>query len=205
MKKTSEKYPDISTNRTQRMVIWIICIVMAGGTILAFFLPMIFAGNPDADPNQIAQQRMMEEYMKEMEKENNNASELSKNYEVFGGYEKSTFDADKVTKLVVETIKEGKGEKVSAKDKIKAYYTGWTPNGNIFDTTKSKGAKNEAREFALNEVIKGWTEGLAGKKVGGVYKLTIPSDMAYGEYGAGTMIPPNTPLQFIVEIVSKVK
>ena len=200
MSKLDKKYPDISTSRTQRMAIWIICIVMAGGTILAFFLPMIFANNPDADPNKIAQQQWMEEYMKQLEKE---SAEAESKYEVFGDYNLSLFDAEGVQDLTVETLREGDGETVAKTDTVVAYYTGWTPTGTIFDSTKSKDTENETRSFALNEVITGWTEGLAGKKVGGVYMLTIPSAMAYGEYGAGTMIPPNTPLRFIVEIVSK--
>jgi len=198
MSRLEKRYPDVSTSRPQRLAIWIICIVMAGGTILAFFLPMIF---PDVDANKIAQEQWMEEYMKQLEEESAAENETASKYEIFGGWEISTFNADKVKDLTVKTLREGDGKKVAKTDTIKAYYTGWTPTGTIFDSTKSIDGKNEVRSFALNEVIPGWTEGLTGRKVGGVYMLTIPSAMAYGEYGAGTMIPPNTPLRFIVEIV----
>jgi len=201
MSKFKEKYPEASTSRTQRLAIWIICGAMAIGTVLVLFLPMIFANNPEADPNKIAEQRLYKEYMKQIEEENNQA-EMENNYEVFGGYELKTFDGDGVNDLVVETIRDGDGDVVAETNTIKAYYTGWRPDGTIFDSTKSKDADNETRSFGLNEVIQGWTKGLAGKKVGGVYMLTIPSAMAYGEYGAGRMIPPNTPLRFIVEIIA---
>jgi FKBP-type peptidyl-prolyl cis-trans isomerase len=199
----NEKYPDISTKRSQRIAIWIICIVMAVGFLAGLFVWVMAIVNPDTSPNQITSNKAMEEYMKQIEKEEADNAAMSLNYEVFGGYELLTFDADSVSELVVETLREGDGDIIAVSDTISAYYTGWTPSGTIFDSTKSIDSENEVRSFSLTQVITGWTNGLAGKKVGGVYQLTIPSAMAYGEYGMGTIIPPNTPLRFVVEVVSK--
>jgi FKBP-type peptidyl-prolyl cis-trans isomerase len=112
------------------------------------------------------------------------------------------FDANSVTELKVETLKEGTGEVVTEADTIEANYTGWNAKGKIFDTTKK--SKNEATtpiEFGLSQVIAGWTKGLAGQKVGGIYKLTIPKDMAYGENAPSEDV--SGPLEFVVEIISK--
>ncbi|GHU07340.1 hypothetical protein FACS189431_1730 [Alphaproteobacteria bacterium] len=197
-----EKYPDTSTSRGQRMAIWIICIVMAGGFIISLFVYVMAIMNPSTDPSQIAYDKALENYQKQQEEQQKKQAEAAAKNEVFGGYSLTTFDADSVTELIVETLKEGDGATVAATDTISAYYTGWTPTGTIFDSTKAQGTDNEARSFPLNQVITGWTQGLTGKKVGGVYQLTIPSAMAYGEQGSGSIIPPNTPLRFIVEIVS---
>ena len=197
----NEKYPDTSTSRGQRMAIWIICLVMAGGTMLALFLPMIFANNPDADPNKISYNKALEEYEKQQQEQDRMMEEAAGAQVVFGDWEKTTFDADSVTELDVKVLREGTGELVTPASEIGAYYTGWTPDGTIFDSTKRADLENEVRNFSLTGVISGWTEGLSGQRVGGVYQLTIPSEMAYGEAGSGSKIPPNTPLRFIVEIV----
>ena len=90
---------------------------------------------------------------------------------------------------------------VKDSDNISANYTGWTADGKIFDTTrKTSDATTAPISFSLSGVIAGWTQGLAGQKVGGVYLLTIPSRLAYGDsvptgYPAG-------PLKFIVEITA---
>jgi FKBP-type peptidyl-prolyl cis-trans isomerase FkpA len=125
------------------------------------------------------------------------------NYQVFTKLVKAKkFDAEKVTELKVEELKAGTGAVVAESDIIEANYTGWNAKGIIFDTTK-RTADSAATpiEFPLSDVIPGWTKGLAGKKVGGIYKLTIPVDLAYGE------TPPTKdsagPLQFVIEIVAK--
>ncbi|MGO3418048.1 MAG: FKBP-type peptidyl-prolyl cis-trans isomerase, partial [Pseudolactococcus laudensis] len=112
------------------------------------------------------------------------------------------FDAAKVKELKVEELKAGDGDVVAETDTIKANYTGWNAEGVIFDSTKkSADAPLTPIEFPLTGVIPGWTKGLAGKKVGGIYKLTMPADMAYGSQAPSAET--SGPLEFVVEILSK--
>lgn len=112
------------------------------------------------------------------------------------------FDAAKVKELKVEELKAGDGDLVAETDTIKANYTGWNAEGVIFDSTKkSADAPLTPIEFPLTGVIPGWTKGLAGKKVGGIYKLTMPADMAYGSQAPSAET--SGPLEFVVEILSK--
>ncbi|MDL2328098.1 FKBP-type peptidyl-prolyl cis-trans isomerase, partial [Ruminococcaceae bacterium OttesenSCG-928-A11] len=99
-------------------------------------------------------------------------------------------------------LREGDGEVVSDTDTIKANYTGWDSTGAIFDTTKKSVEEELAPiSFGLQNVIEGWTKGLTGKKVGGVYVLTIPGEMAYGNEDTGSGYPVG-PLKFVVEIIN---
>jgi FKBP-type peptidyl-prolyl cis-trans isomerase len=104
--------------------------------------------------------------------------------------------------LMYEVIKEGSGAKPSPTSVVKVHYEGTLKSGDIFDSSKQRG---EPTEFGVNQVIKGWTEGLQLMSVGSVYKFYIPSNLAYGERGAGQMIGPNEPLVFEVELIDIVK
>ena len=103
--------------------------------------------------------------------------------------------------LIIETLKEGTGEEAKANDKITVHYTGWIKDGDKFDSSLDR---DQAFIFTLGvgQVIKGWDEGMLGAKVGEKRKLTIPSNLAYGENGAGQMIPSNSTLVFEVEIIN---
>ncbi|HLD36595.1 MAG TPA: FKBP-type peptidyl-prolyl cis-trans isomerase, partial [Planctomycetota bacterium] len=83
---------------------------------------------------------------------------------------------------------------------VQVHYTGWLTNGTKFDSSKDRG---QPFQFALGkgQVIRGWDEGVAGMKIGGKRKLTIPSDLGYGARGAGNAIPPNATLVFEVELL----
>jgi len=95
-------------------------------------------------------------------------------------------------------LQKGEGPKPEQTDKVKVHYRGTTIDGNEFDSSYKRG--NPA-VFPVTGVIKGWTEALLLMNVGSKYKLFIPSDLAYGENGAGPKIPPNSVLIFEVELI----
>ena len=103
--------------------------------------------------------------------------------------------------LQYKVLKEGKGPKPKATDTVKVHYRGTLLNGTEFDSSYKRG---EPVEFALDQVIKGWTEGLQLMPVGSKYEFWIPSQLAYGEPG-NRGIPPNSTLVFEVELLDIVK
>jgi FKBP-type peptidyl-prolyl cis-trans isomerase FkpA len=104
--------------------------------------------------------------------------------------------------LVYRSLKDGTGAKPVASDTVKVHYRGTFPGGKEFDSSYSRG---EPISFPLGGVIPCWTEGVQRMKVGGKAKLTCPASIAYGERGAGGVIPPNATLQFEVELLDVVK
>lgn len=92
----------------------------------------------------------------------------------------------------------GKGDAIKATDTVTVHYTGKLTDGKIFDSSKERG---QPAQFKLNQVIKGWTEGLQLIKKGGKITLVIPPELAYGEQGAGPVITPNATLYFDVEVL----
>ena len=104
--------------------------------------------------------------------------------------------------LQYQVITEGTGAKPTAEDHVKVHYTGTLLDGTKFDSSVDRG---EPAEFPVSQVIKGWTEGLQLMPVGSKYIFWIPSDLAYGDRGAGQMIKPNSTLKFEVELLEIVK
>ena len=100
--------------------------------------------------------------------------------------------------LQYEVIREGKGKKPTAESTVKVHYEGTLIDGTVFDSSYQRG---EPIEFPLSGVIQGWTEGLQLMPVGSKYKLYIPSELGYGERGAGQSIPPYSALIFTVELL----
>ena len=100
--------------------------------------------------------------------------------------------------LVFKLMKAGNGAMPAATDTVKVHYRGSLQDGKEFDSSYSRSAP---AEFPLNRVIKCWTEGLQLLQVGGSAKLTCPPAIAYGERGAGGVIPPNATLNFEVELL----
>lgn len=104
--------------------------------------------------------------------------------------------------LVFRSLKDGSGPSPSGADTVRVHYRGTLPDGQEFDSSIKRG---KPAEFPLNRVIRCWTEGVQRIKVGGKAKLTCPAAIAYGERGAGNVIPPNATLIFEVELLGVVK
>lgn len=100
--------------------------------------------------------------------------------------------------LVYLSLREGKGAQPQPSDVVRVHYRGTLPNGTEFDSSYKR---KEPTEFPLNGVIPCWSEGVQKMKVGGKARLTCPPETAYGERGAGGVIPPNATLTFEVELL----
>jgi len=100
--------------------------------------------------------------------------------------------------LVYRSLKDGAGPSPTAADTVRVHYRGTFLDGREFDSSYARG---QPATFPLNRVIPCWTEGVQRMKVGGKATLYCPAAIAYGSKGAGGVIPPNTPLQFEVELL----
>lgn len=100
--------------------------------------------------------------------------------------------------LQYEVLEATIGQKPKATDKVKVHYEGTLTDGTVFDSSYKRG---EPITFGLNQVIKGWTEGLQLMSIGSKYKLYIPYQLGYGAQGAGGSIPPYAALIFTVELL----
>lgn len=101
--------------------------------------------------------------------------------------------------LQYEVINAGSGKTPSASDKVNVHYHGTLIDGTVFDSSVDRG---EPISFPVNGVILGWQEALQLMKEGDKWKIYIPSNLAYGERGAGAKIPPHSALVFEVELLS---
>ena len=100
--------------------------------------------------------------------------------------------------LQYQVLREGNGKRPKATDQVRCHYEGTLINGTVFDSSYKRG---EPAVFGLNQVIKGWTEGVQLMQEGAKYRFFIPYDLAYGERGAGQPIPPFAALIFDVELI----
>lgn len=101
--------------------------------------------------------------------------------------------------VTIQHLTEGKGASPKASDTVTVHYRGTLVNGKEFDSSYSR---NEPASFPLSRVIPCWTQGVQKMKVGGKAKLVCPPDSAYGSRGAGASVPPNSTLNFEVELLS---
>ena len=104
------------------------------------------------------------------------------------------------TELVIEDLRVGDGAEAKAGQNVSVHYTGTLTNGKKFDSSHDR---NQPFKFKLGggQVIQGWDQGVAGMKIGGLRKLTIPPHLGYGARGAGGVIGPNATLVFEVELL----
>lgn len=104
--------------------------------------------------------------------------------------------------LQYQVLQNGTGAKPSAADKVRCHYHGTLINGTVFDSSVQRG---QPAVFGVSQVIPGWVEALQLMSVGSKWRLFIPSELAYGEQGAGDVIEPNSTLIFDVELLDIVK
>ena len=109
--------------------------------------------------------------------------------------------ADYKPMIEIQEIKDGTGKGAEEGDQIEVHYTGTFLNGTKFDSSKDRGKPLDVT-IGKTGLIKGFTEGLKGLKVGGIRKVTIPYQLAYGEAGRPPVIPPMSTLIFELELVS---
>ncbi len=100
--------------------------------------------------------------------------------------------------LQFQVLKEGEGEMPKATDKVRCHYHGTLTDGTVFDSSVERG---QPADFPVNGVIQGWVEALQLMSTGSKWRLFIPSELAYGQQGAGGAIGPNTALIFDVELL----
>ncbi len=191
----------MATSNAQRVGIWIIAIVMAVGTIGSFFVMILANDNAQTDQSQNKDlqekyNKAVAEYQAKVDAQNTELS--AQYYPTFSPYvtQVGTFNADDAKTLKTEDLLVGSGEEIISGTKYSAYYIGWNPEGKIFDSSIT-GSKLKSPIHGSG-LIQGWLEGVIGMKIGGVRVLTIPADKAYGEKGSGDLIPPHTPLKFVV-------
>jgi FKBP-type peptidyl-prolyl cis-trans isomerase len=102
--------------------------------------------------------------------------------------------------LLIEDLREGTGASAAAGNSVTVHYVGTLTNGSKFDSSRDRG-KGFSFKLGAGQVIQGWDKGVAGMKIGGLRKLTIPPEMGYGARGFPPVIPPNSTLVFEVELL----
>jgi FKBP-type peptidyl-prolyl cis-trans isomerase len=103
--------------------------------------------------------------------------------------------------LQIEDLKAGTGAEATPGNQVTVHYVGTLTDGKKFDSSRDRG-KGFSFKLGGGQVIKGWDQGVAGMKVGGLRKLTIPPELAYGDRGFPPVIPPRSTLVFEVELLS---
>lgn len=196
----------MATPKSQRIGIWVIAIVMIIGTIGSFAVMILANKNNKVDQARV--QALTAQYQKDykayQDKVNAQADQLSAQYYTeFNSYASQVgkFDTGSVKSLQTNDLKVGTGDTLTKTSTFSAYYIGWTPDGNIFDSSIDSGKLKAPISVTPGSVITGWTNGVDGMKVGGVRELTVPSDQGYGAKGSGDKIPPNSPLKFIIMVI----
>jgi FKBP-type peptidyl-prolyl cis-trans isomerase len=105
-----------------------------------------------------------------------------------------------MSELQIQEMKAGEGQEAKSGDRVTVHYVGTLVDGNKFDSSRDRG-KGFTFQLGAGQVIKGWDQGVAGMRVGGIRKLTIPPGLGYGERGFPPVIPPDSTLVFEVELL----
>lgn len=135
-------------------------------------------------------QKQLEEQLAEQQQQGESVGKPLENYQ----------PVESVSKLQIIDIKKGSGKEAKKDSTVTAHYTGaLAKDGAIFESSKDSG---QPVTFPLANVIKGWQQGVPGMKEGGIRRLIIPAELAYGQAGSPPTIGPNEPLVFDIELVS---
>lgn len=157
----------------------------------------VFAGKmPEIVPDEA--NNILQDYLGKLQKEQGEAAEKAGRAFLAENRKKEGVVA-LPSGLQYKILKEGRGLKPKASDKVKCHYEGRLINGQVFDSSVRRG---EPAEFPVGGVIPGWVEALQLMPVGSKWQLYIPSGLAYGTHGAGQSIGPNETLIFDVELLA---
>ena len=202
----------MATPKSQRIGIWIITIVMLLGVIGSFAVMIL--SQQDSQRTAAEQQKMLAKIQKQQAEADKEAKVLSdKYYPTFSNYKNSPSSFDPTTvgdKVTTNDLVVGDGADITDKSSYQAYYIGWDPDGKVFDSSFDDSAERLKTPLQAmpGGLIKGWSEGAVGMKVGGIRELTIPAELAYGKDGIPDQqnpgkysIEPNTPLKFIMYVI----
>lgn len=150
---------------------------------------------PKVSPQEANQ--IIETYFKDRQ-ENEGVANAAQGEKFLANNKKEEGVVELSSGLQYKILNEGKGEKPKATDKVKCHYHGTLIDGTIFDSSVQRGTP---AEFPVNGVIKGWIEALQLMPIGSKWRLFIPSNLAYGDQGAGGAIGPKATLIFDVELI----
>jgi len=166
---------------------------------LIFCLSVIFSCSSDLPLDEKFESKVEKEKKEKEKKEKENEQFLNKGNLFLENNKKNTQVQVTASGLQYEVLREGLGPKPGPMDRVKVHYHGTTPSGEVFDSSVDRG---QPAEFGLNQVIKGWTEGLQLMSGGAKYKFYIPQELAYGANPQpGSIIEPYMPLVFEVELL----
>lgn len=156
----------------------------------------VLEDNPTAISHQEARE-IVNKYFEELESKMS-ASSIEQGESFLAENGKKAHVVTLPSGLQYEVITEGNGKLAKATDQVKCHYEGTLIDGTLFDSSVQRG---EPATFGVSQVIPGWVEALQLMPEGSKWKLYIPSNLAYGERGAGEMIPPHSTLIFEVELI----
>ncbi|MCR5496822.1 MAG: FKBP-type peptidyl-prolyl cis-trans isomerase [Paludibacteraceae bacterium] len=156
----------------------------------------VFSGKkPDMEPAEA--QQILDQYFAKLQDEvDGQNKEIGDKFLVKNKEQKDVVTT--ASGLQYTIIQAGNGPKPKATDTVRCHYEGRLIDGTVFDSSYRR---NQPADFPVNQVIAGWVEALQLMPVGSKWRLFIPSDLAYGEHGAGDVIRPNSTLIFDVELL----